>query len=66
MLLDFLKEIPDHRDREGHSGHHVCQRGDAAIRAGQELEFDGPSLRFTNAPAAEQYLHREYRTGWHL
>lgn len=34
--------------------------------ATRRLLWDGPKLRFTNFPAANQYLHREYRSGWIL
>jgi predicted dehydrogenase len=39
--------------------------GNIAIRlTGEKLEWDGPSLRFTNHSKANQYLHYEYRKGW--
>jgi predicted dehydrogenase len=34
--------------------------------ATKRLLWDGPNLRFTNAPEANQYIHREYRKGWEL
>jgi predicted dehydrogenase len=41
--------------------------GNVAIRLnGQKLAWDGPSLKFTNNPSANQYLHYEYRKGWML
>jgi predicted dehydrogenase len=41
--------------------------GNIAIRlTGQKLAWDGPSLQFTNNPAANQYVHYEYRKGWTL
>jgi predicted dehydrogenase len=41
--------------------------GNVAIRAqGKKLEWDGPGLRFTNAPEANGHLHTEYRKGWTL
>ncbi len=40
--------------------------GNVAIRAGKLLEWDGPQLRFTNAFDANQYLKREYRSGWSI
>ena len=41
--------------------------GNVAIRLnGQKLEWDGPSLKFTNNAKANQYLHYEYRKGWTL
>ena len=42
--------------------------GVAALHAGygRKLFWDGRKGEFTNAPDANQYLHREYRTGWEL
>jgi predicted dehydrogenase len=40
--------------------------GNVAYRAGQRIEWDAKNLRIPNAPAAEQYLGREYRKGWRL
>lgn len=40
--------------------------GNIAIRMGSKLHWDGPNLKFTNNPKANQYLHREYRKGWTL
>ena len=40
--------------------------GIVALRAGQgkKVLYDGANMQFTNAPDANQYLTREYRTGW--
>ncbi len=40
--------------------------GNVALGAGKKLYWDGPNLKVTNAPEANQYLHREYRKGWSL
>jgi predicted dehydrogenase len=40
--------------------------GNVAYRTGQRLAWDASSLTATNCPAAEQFLHREYRKGWEL
>jgi hypothetical protein len=40
--------------------------GNVAVRAGKKLVWDGPSMRFTNLPEANQFLHKEYRKGWTL
>jgi len=41
--------------------------GNVALRAeNKKLFWDGPSLKVTNVPEANQYLHREYRRGWTL
>ena len=36
------------------------------MRAGKKLMWDGPGLKFTNAPEANAFLHFEYRKGWTL
>ncbi|MBL7154835.1 MAG: Gfo/Idh/MocA family oxidoreductase [Phycisphaerae bacterium] len=40
--------------------------GNVAARAGKKLLWDGPNLKVTNAPEANEYLRREYRKGWTL
>ncbi|MEZ5317785.1 MAG: Gfo/Idh/MocA family oxidoreductase [Vicinamibacterales bacterium] len=40
--------------------------GVAAMRAGTRLEYDGPSMRVTNVPSANDLLTREYRPGFSL
>jgi predicted dehydrogenase len=42
--------------------------GVAALRAGQgrKVLYDAAAMRFTNAPDADQYLTRDYRTGWEI
>ncbi len=40
--------------------------GNVAIRAGKKLEWDGPNMKFPNAPDAEKFLRREYRDPWSL
>jgi len=40
--------------------------GNVAFRAGRKLEWDSKTMRFPNAPEAEQFLGREYRKGWTL
>ena len=40
--------------------------GNVAIRAGKQLEWDGPNLKVTNCPEADQFIKREYRKGWTL
>ena len=40
--------------------------GNVAIKAGKKLEWDGPNMKFTNAPDADKFLKREYRKGWSL
>jgi hypothetical protein len=40
--------------------------GNVAIRVGKKLEWDGPALKATNCPEADQYIRTEYRKGWTL
>ena len=42
--------------------------GVAALRAGQgrKVYYDAEKMQFTNAPDANQFLTREYRSGWGL
>ena len=40
--------------------------GNVAFRAGKKLEWDGANLKVTNCPEAEQFVRREYRSGWTL
>ena len=42
--------------------------GIAGLRAGQgkKVYYDAATMAFTNAPDANQYLAREYRSGWSL
>ncbi len=40
--------------------------GNVAIRAGTPLQWDGPNMKFPNAPAAEKWLKRDYRSPWTL
>jgi predicted dehydrogenase len=42
--------------------------GIVALRTGQgkKLYYDAENMHVTNAPEANQYLHREYRAGWSL
>ncbi len=38
--------------------------GNVALRAGRRLEWDGPGLKFRNAPELDALLTKEYRDGW--
>jgi predicted dehydrogenase len=38
--------------------------GNIAIRTGKKLEWDGPAMKCTNCPEADQYIKTEYRKGW--
>ncbi len=40
--------------------------GNLAIRAKDKLYWDGPNMKVTNIPEANEFLHRRYRYGWTL
>ena len=40
--------------------------GNAAIRTGKKLRWDGANMKITNLPKANEYLRREYRQGWEI
>ena len=40
--------------------------GAIAVRTGKRLNWDGPNMKVTNVPEANQYVHTPYRKGWTL
>ena len=40
--------------------------GNIAIRTGKKLYWDGPNMRVTNVPEANEYVNPPYRRGWTL
>ncbi|HXX16049.1 MAG TPA: Gfo/Idh/MocA family oxidoreductase [Candidatus Eremiobacteraceae bacterium] len=42
----------------------VMLLGVVALRAGKKIAYDGANMSVTNVPEANQYLSRQYRTGW--
>ena len=38
--------------------------GNVAVRAQQRIEWDGPNLKVTNCPKANEYVTKEYRKDW--
>ncbi len=40
--------------------------GNVALRSRKLLKWDGPNMKATNAPEADQYLREPYRAGWEL
>lgn len=40
--------------------------GNVAFRTGKKLEWDAAKLRARNAPEADQFIRRDYRSGWEL
>ena len=42
----------------------VMLLGVVALRAGKKIIYDGPNMRVTNVPQANDSLRREYREGW--
>jgi hypothetical protein len=48
----------------GYSG--AVLLGNVAIGTGKKLDWDGPNMKVTNVPEANEYPHRPYRRGWAL
>lgn len=44
----------------------VILLGCVALKAKEKLDWDGETMRFPNAPDADQFLRRKYRKGWTL
>jgi len=44
----------------------VMLLGIVSLRAGTKIHYDAAAMKITNAPAANQFLQREYRSGWTL
>jgi len=42
----------------------IALSGAVALRVGKKLEWDGPAMKATNTPEADQYIHAHYREGW--
>jgi predicted dehydrogenase len=40
--------------------------GNVAFRAGKKLEWDATEMKATNCAAADEFIRREYRSGWKL
>ncbi len=44
----------------------ICLLGNIAKRMDARIEWDGPNLKVTNLPEANQYVRTTYREGWQL
>ena len=44
----------------------IAQAGVVALRTRKPLAWDGPAMRATNAPEAEQFVRAKYRSEWTL
>ena len=44
----------------------VVLLGNFAIRLNQKLMWDGPNMKVTNVPEANEFVGRQYRQGWAL
>ncbi|MCA8996914.1 MAG: gfo/Idh/MocA family oxidoreductase, partial [Planctomycetaceae bacterium] len=40
--------------------------GNVAYRTGETIHWDSQSLKATNCPAADEFLRRDYRSGWEV
>jgi hypothetical protein len=74
MKEEWVHAIREHKPSLAYSNFDIAAMltetillGNVAMKAkGARLEWDGPSLRFTNAPEANQFLTKEYRRGFGL
>ena len=50
----------------GTGGHltEIALSGVVALRTGKKLQWNGPAMKATNAPEADQYIYAKYRKGW--
>jgi len=44
----------------------ICLLGNVARRVDTRIEWDGPNMKVTNLPEANQYIRTTYRQGWTL
>jgi predicted dehydrogenase len=44
----------------------VVLLGNVALRTQKRLDWDGPNMKATNAPEADQYIHPKYYNNWTL
>ena len=44
----------------------ICLLGNIATRVDGRIVWDAENLKITNLPAANQYVHKDYRKGWTL
>jgi hypothetical protein len=44
----------------------VVLLGNVAIRTPEKLTWDGPNMKCTNVPQANEYVNTQYRDGWSL
>ena len=44
----------------------ICLLGNVAKRVDARIEWDGPGMKVTNLPQANQYVRTPYREGWSL
>ena len=40
--------------------------GNLTLRVGKSIDWDGPAMKVTNVPEANQYVRKEYRKGWEV
>lgn len=58
------KQLPFADILKGHRATNMSLLGMAALKSGKSLEWDGQKEVFTNDPAANKFLSRQYRSGW--
>ncbi len=68
---DWVKAILEDRESDGsfiYAGPvtETINLATVALRAGKRVEYDSKELRITNDEEANQYLTRDYRSGWEI
>jgi len=44
----------------------VVLLGNLTLRVGKTIDWDGPAMKVTNVPEANQFVRKEYRKGWEV
>jgi predicted dehydrogenase len=69
--LDWVRAAKDGKSAVSnfaYGGHltEICLLGNLAKRVDARILWDGPNMKVTNLPEANQYVRTEYRPGWKL
>ena len=66
-LLLTLRQSPEEAVEKAREAVGIAPYSASALSAlCMALEWDGANLKVTNCPEAEQFVRREYRSGWTL
>lgn len=69
--LDWVRAANDGKPAGAHFGYsgpltETCLLGNIAKRVDARIEWDSASMKVTNLPEANRWVHKEYRKGWSL